>query len=128
MAVRVSVVVATHNRAERLGLLLASLSKQTLAPEAFEVIAVDDGSSDETAEMLARARVDSPITLRAIHHVESAGPAVRRDEGWRAAWAPLVAFTDDDCEASRLARGPGRGGRRGPDAILQGRTDPIPTR
>jgi GT2 family glycosyltransferase len=46
----VSVVVATHNRSLRLRQLLAGLRAQTLPLDAFEVIVVDDGSSDATQE------------------------------------------------------------------------------
>src|SRR4051812_22656505 len=51
----VSVVLATHNRSERLSDLLDSLRGQTLARDAFEVIVVDDGSSDDTGAVLDSA-------------------------------------------------------------------------
>src|SRR5258708_30455757 len=53
-APRASVVVATRDRAKRLDALLSSLHEQTLSPDEFEVIAVDDCSSDATREVLAR--------------------------------------------------------------------------
>lgn len=93
---RVSVVVATRDRADRLGRLLGALAGQTLDRSAFEVIIVDDGSQDGTAAVLAAATPD----VRVVRSERSRGPAAARNEGWRAARAPLVAFTDDDCQVT----------------------------
>jgi glycosyltransferase involved in cell wall biosynthesis len=55
------------------------------------------------------------------------GPAVARNEGWRAARAPLVAFTDDDCEADpRWLEACLAAAERAPGAVIQGRTEPNP--
>jgi GT2 family glycosyltransferase len=89
----VSVVVATRNRAGRLAALLDSLSAQTL--HHFEVVVVDDGSTDGTHELLA-----GRSGVRTLRHERPLGPSAARNTGWRAARAPLVAFTDDDCVAS----------------------------
>lgn len=115
----VSVVVATRNRAALLERLLASLRAQSV--EDFEVVVVDDGSTDRTPEVLAAAGV------RALRHAVSRGPAAARDAGWRAARAPLIAFTDDDCEAAPgwLRAGLEAWGRD-PQRFVQGRTDPDP--
>ncbi|HYZ27818.1 MAG TPA: glycosyltransferase [Thermoleophilaceae bacterium] len=126
-APRVSVVFAAHNRAERVRTLLESLERQTLAREAFEVIAVDDGSRDATPEVLAAAAESGPLALRVIRHGEPRGPATARNAGWRAARAELIAFTDDDCHltpgwlAAALAAWDGM-----PDRFVQGRTVPDP--
>jgi glycosyltransferase involved in cell wall biosynthesis len=123
----ISVVVATHNRRRRLAALLTSLREQTLEPAEFEVIVVDDGSGDGTAELLAGDAGSSPFELTVIARDLAGGPARARNEGWRRARAGLVAFTDDDCEAS-----PGwleallQAARRSPAAIVQGRTQPNP--
>jgi GT2 family glycosyltransferase len=112
---RVSVVVATRDRPSRLAALLASLSAQTLRD--FEVVVVDDGSVREA---------EVPDAVRLIRHAAPAGPSAARNAGWRAASAPYVAFTDDDCVASpgwlealvAAAR---------PDAVVQGPVAPIPS-
>jgi GT2 family glycosyltransferase len=57
----------------------------------------------------------------------SSGPAQARNDGWHAARAPLIAFTDDDCEAAPgwLAAGL-TAARANPGAVIQGRVDPLP--
>lgn len=122
----ISVVVATRDRPRRLAALLRSLEEQTLPREAFEVIVVDDASSSEgTAHLLALAERDHSALV--IRRARPGGPAGARNEGWRVARAPLVAFTDDDCEAAPdwLERAVAAAAAH-PGAIVQGRTDPIP--
>jgi GT2 family glycosyltransferase len=76
MSVAVSVVVPTCGRPEFLRRCVAALEEQTLAPDAFEIIVVDDTASRR-------------------------GPAAARNIGWRRAQAPVVAFTDDDTVPDR---------------------------
>lgn len=123
----VTVVVATRDRATRLAGLLGSLRAQTLSRERFEVVVVDDGSCDATPGLLARERVRGGLDLRVMRRAEAAGPAVARDAGWRVARAPVIAFTDDDCEAEpRWLETLLAALEQNPKAILQGRTEPIP--
>ena len=122
---RAAVVIATHDRPQRLGAMLRSLGEQTLPAEDCEVIVVDDGSSLPEVEAVLDGAERSGV--RVIRRRDAAGPAVARNEGWRAARAPLVAFTDDDCVAApdwleQLLSA----AEAHPDAIVQGRTDPIP--
>jgi glycosyltransferase involved in cell wall biosynthesis len=124
---RVSVVFATHNRAARLRELLQSLRGQELDTAEFEVVVVDDASSDETPAVLADAEAAGGLALRWLRLDPGRGPAAARNAGWRAARAPLVAFTDDDCVAS-----PGwlsaylEGAAANPGRLLQGPTQPRP--
>jgi len=123
----VSVVVITHNRAPRLAKLLDTLDAQTLDRSRFEVIVVDDASEDDTSALLVgRERVGQP-PLRTIRRSGAPNRAAARNEGWRAARAPLVAYIDDDCEADPdwLKEGLEACSLQ-PDAIVQGRVDPIP--
>lgn len=123
----VSVVVATRNRADRLQRLLASLSSQTLPLDRFEIIVVDDASTDRTPSVLESAQDGSPARLRMLRRSTRGGPATARNQGWREAEGELVAFTDDDCEV-----GPGwlstllDASAGAPDAVIQGRTEPTP--
>lgn len=90
---RVSVIVPVKNRRAMLRDLLDALAAQTLADH--EVIVVDDGSSDGSAEeALADAAAGRPVRLL---HSGGAGAYAARRVGAAAARAPYLAFTDSDC-------------------------------
>lgn len=86
-----SVVVPTHGRPERVRSLLELIDLQTLAPERFEVILVDDGSP-VPIELAGSPR---PYALRLLRQ-DNAGPAAARNRGTAQARAPLVLFLNDD--------------------------------
>ena len=91
----ISVVVATHNRAQLLPRLVEALAAQGDVGE-FEAVIVDDGSTDDTWDVLQDLAGRHPF-LRPLRQVPNAGPATARNRGWRTATADLIAFTDDDC-------------------------------
>jgi glycosyltransferase involved in cell wall biosynthesis len=95
-AVRISVVVPTCNRAARMERLLGALAAQDL-DEPFEVVVVDDASTDDTVARLESflTTLDLPVTL--LTSAANTGPAGARNRGWLAAGGDLIAFTDDDC-------------------------------
>jgi GT2 family glycosyltransferase len=120
----VAVVVATRNRAGLLPRLISALERQSLPPSCFEVLVVDDGSTDATAALLEETARHSPLRLRVLRTPQRVGPAAARNLGWRATEAAVVAFTDDDCvpdpkwlEAGSSALGAG-------PRIVVGRTEP----
>lgn len=92
----VSVVIPTCLRPDLLARCLDAVFAQTLPAAAYEVIVVDDGTSADTARLVyERAPPAGPaVTVLATRGRE--GPAVARNRGWRAARAPVIAFTDDD--------------------------------
>lgn len=92
---QISVVVCTHDRAEKLANCLAALADQSLGRTGYEVIVVDDCSTDETAAVAERS------SSQLIRNERNLGPAVSRNLGVEAAGAPLIAFTDDDCIPAR---------------------------
>jgi glycosyltransferase involved in cell wall biosynthesis len=94
---KLSLVIPTHRRPERCQRLLKSLCQQTLDPKLFEVIVVDDASGDETGDVLRRLVEELPFRLRPMQTERNRGPGPARNLAWRAANAPIVAFTDDDC-------------------------------
>jgi GT2 family glycosyltransferase len=90
--VKASIVIPAHNAADALLSLLRSLEAQTLGRDAFEVVVVDNASTDTTAAVAASggARVVSeprPSRARA------------RNAGVGAALADRIAFVDAECEA-----------------------------
>jgi GT2 family glycosyltransferase len=96
--VRVSVVVASHARLDRLPILLDALSEQTLRAEQWELVVVHTYDPETARRVLEQHRLGREGRLRHIHvDPAHAGPSLQRNVGWRAAHAPLVAFTDDDC-------------------------------
>jgi glycosyltransferase involved in cell wall biosynthesis len=121
------VVVATHERPDRLAAMLDALREQTVGVDRFEVVVVDDGSGETTQRVLAEQQAQDGLALRSLRHPQSRGPAAARNTGWRAAGGPLIAFTDDDCEPdpgwleALLATADAHSG-----AAVQGRTEPIP--
>ena len=94
---RISIVIATKDRASYLERALASLERQIGAPS-FEAIVVDNGSSDDTKGVTERqgARGAYPITY--VHEPEpNRGKA--RNRGVHAASGFLILFMDDDVQA-----------------------------
>src|SRR5262245_10977639 len=89
---RISVVITTYNRAKLLQRCLASVFAQTLSD--FEVIVVDDASTDGTAELLAGI---SDSRLVSVRLPQNAGaPAKPRNAGVARARAELVFIFDSD--------------------------------
>jgi len=121
----VCVVIPNRNRDTRLTFALDALAEQTLAPDRFEVIVVRDRPSRGL-----ELQPPPELPLRVIELDHDAEPSRKRNIGWRASDAPLVAFTDDDCRPaadwleSLLAAWDNHG--RSADVFLQGRTEPDP--
>jgi GT2 family glycosyltransferase len=87
-----SVIIPTYNRRESLRRCLDSLTAQ-VEPPPFEVIVVDDGSEDGTAEALARYPSRHPLRVLTT---ERAGPATARNLGAAEAGGEYLLFIDDD--------------------------------
>ncbi len=94
----ISAVVCTHNRAAYLERALASLAAQSLAPDAYEILVVDNASTDDTPAVVAaaRARIPNLVSL----HEPTPGLGHARNAGLHAARGAYVAYVDDDAVAS----------------------------
>ena len=92
---RLSVVMATYNRAETLRETLGHLAEQTLDPASFEVIVIDDGSPDHTRQVVEEFQATSPFALSYLQHPNH-GPGFTQNRGLRAATAPIVLLMADD--------------------------------
>jgi glycosyltransferase involved in cell wall biosynthesis len=103
----VAVVVTTYNRPDYLPLTLDSILSQSFDGR-IELVVVDDGSTDHTAEVVAPyvQRHSNPagqVTVRYLHQ-RNRGLAAARNTGFEATTAPLICFVDDDdiCEPQKL--------------------------
>ena len=93
LGLRVSVVIPTHNRKEKLLACLEALGRQTVLPQEFEVVVVDDGSTDGTRGALEERSF--PFALRYFRQ-DPAGPGAARNLGIAEARGELVLFIGDD--------------------------------
>ncbi len=112
-------MIPTHRRETRLRFALEALEAQTLDRARFEVLVVRAPGAEGPFATAPRG-----LDVRFLTAPET-GPAAQRNHGWRAAAAPLIAFTDDDCRPDErwleglLSAADGR-------AVVQGRTEPDP--
>jgi GT2 family glycosyltransferase len=123
VGLKLSVVVASHDRPLRLRWLLNALEEQTLDPGLWEVVVAHDSGGPQTEELLHEHPLAAAGALRHLTFAPGPGPAAKRNAAWRAARADTVLFTDDDCRpppdwlAAALAAV-----ERNPGAIVQGTT------
>jgi len=85
-----STVLPVYNGAETLPECLQALLAQTLPVDQYQVIVVDDGSTDDTAEVARSFGVQ-------VISQPNAGPAAARNRGAQAAQGDILLFTDADC-------------------------------
>lgn len=94
-----SVVVATYNRATALRRCLDSLlSMRTPDGLAWELICVDNNSTDETRRVIEEVARTSPVPVKYVFE-QRQGVAYARNAGLREARGEIIAITDDDCIA-----------------------------
>ena len=97
----VSVIIPTHNRASYVVQAVESVHQQTFSD--YEIVVVDDGSSDTTQQLLKHYVGNRFLYLRSDHNV---GLAAARNLGIQAAHGKFIAFLDDDdlWQPEKLAR------------------------
>jgi glycosyltransferase involved in cell wall biosynthesis len=93
----ISVVVPTLNRAELLARTIDHIQSQTVSRDRYEVIVVDNNSTDDTQLVLAEKADDYPNLRFACQR--QPGAAAARNAGLQRAEGDLVLFIDDDIEA-----------------------------
>ena len=93
---QISAIICTHNRDSYLGAAIDSLLTQTFTG-AFEIVVVDNASSDRTREVVEARLADS--RLRYIYEPVT-GLSVARNTGANAARSSILAYLDDDAVAS----------------------------
>jgi glycosyltransferase involved in cell wall biosynthesis len=86
-----------HNEEANLeGLVIEALETLPLIADAFEIIAVNDGSKDRTREIADRLAAEHPGVVRAIHHERNRGYGGALRSGFEASRFDLLCFTDGD--------------------------------
>lgn len=95
-AIDISVIVCTYNRADMLRRALQSLVRLELdAAWRYEIVVVDNASSDGTAEVIAAVAASSAVPLRGIYEPRQ-GVAIARNRGLRESRGTWIAYFDDD--------------------------------
>lgn len=87
---RFSIIIPAYNAEKTLSACLESLADQSVAKEDYEIIVVDDGSTDGTAKIAKK------FDVKYIFQTNQ-GPAAARNKGAGAAAAQIILFTDADC-------------------------------
>jgi GT2 family glycosyltransferase len=95
VTVAISLVICTRNRAPQLEACLTRVAmiKTSLA---WELVVVDNGSSDATDDVLRRFRRSASFPVSILYE-PTPGLGKAHNRGWRAATGEIIAFTDDDC-------------------------------
>lgn len=92
-SLKASVVICTYNGAKTVERAVTSVRRQTFPAEQYEIIVVNDGSSDNTLEVLKR------LGVHVVNHEQNQGLAAARNTGLKAAKGKYYIGFDDDCEA-----------------------------
>ncbi len=90
----ISVVICTYNRADRLRLALEALCTQTLPPQSFEILVVDNASTDDTAAICTSYKEKLPQLHYLFEPVQGLSRA--RNTAWEKAKSSYIAYLDDD--------------------------------
>jgi glycosyltransferase involved in cell wall biosynthesis len=95
-----SLVIATFNRVELLPRTLDALTSQDVGQDRYEVIFVDDGSTDGTRRLIEEAARSSP-RIRYVRIDHTGSPSRPRNTGLREARGDVIVLVDDDVVPDR---------------------------
>ncbi|MBQ7568652.1 glycosyltransferase family 2 protein [bacterium] len=90
----ITVQICSHNRCQTLKKVMESLIDQTFDPSRFELVLVDDGSTDGTEAMVRSLEVPYHITY--CKHTRNQGLSTARNTGLKAAQGKVILIIDDD--------------------------------
>lgn len=97
---KISVIICTYNREKFLPGALEALTKQTLSNSQFEIIIINNNSTDNT-ETISKKFIDEHKELNTKYFVETnKGLSAARNRGIKEASSELISFIDDDAEVS----------------------------
>jgi len=92
----ISVIVATHSRRRLLARTLDALASQDVGREAFEIVVVDNASTDDTAAFVSAFARRPGVPRTILLHERRAGKTYAVNAGLSVARGNVLAFTDDD--------------------------------
>lgn len=95
-----SVIIPTMNRADSLAVTLRAMAKQSLRPLKYEILVVDNGSTDHTAEVVAQCVNEFPS--HTIRYIEASPPGLLtgRHKGALESRGAVLTFVDDDVDVA----------------------------
>jgi glycosyltransferase involved in cell wall biosynthesis len=96
---RFSIIIPTFNRSKKLRECLQALFAQTYDSSEYEILVIDDGSEDDTAEVVKKLVKKSPVPLR-IFVQSNSGQGVARNRGIDEAIGEIILFLGDDIVAT----------------------------
>lgn len=119
-----SVIIPTYNQARCLDLTLGSLQRQTTGREQFEVIVVDDASTQDIPAVVRRHQAD--LRLRYVRHTSNRGRSAARNSGVAKARGDWLLLMDADSYAAPdlIERHLRRPGKAGPEVLYGRRIEP----
>ncbi|MDP2907444.1 MAG: glycosyltransferase family 2 protein [Nanoarchaeota archaeon] len=91
----ISVIVPTYNRSDLLNKCLSSLINQTFLKKFYEIIVIDDGSNDNTKNIVLKFKRKYPDI--SYFYQKNQGHSIARNKGISNSKGKFIAFTDDDC-------------------------------
>lgn len=95
----IALIVCTRNRCRKLHQCLAHVGQIAFQGE-WELVVVDNGSDDETSEVIMDFAAEAPFSVRLVREPRP-GLAIARNTGLAHARGDIIAFTDDDCYPER---------------------------
>lgn len=96
----IAAVICTRNRSASLRAALDTLTDQTLKPHRYEILIVDNGSTDDTRRVVEGTYRDAPQAIRYIYE-ERLGLSTARNRALAETAADVIAFMDDDALADK---------------------------
>lgn len=96
----ISIVICTYNRDRFIRAALESLIKQELNKAFYEVLVIDNRSTDQTARIVQEVIAQNPDTVIRYFYEENKGLSHARNRGYREAGSEIITYIDDDAEAT----------------------------
>jgi glycosyltransferase involved in cell wall biosynthesis len=93
---QISVIVCTYNRAALVRQVVETLCAQSADPSTYEIVVVDNNSSDQTREVVAEFQ-QKHTNVRYVLEKQT-GLSYARNRGWQEAHGEYIAYIDDDCK------------------------------